>query len=151
MAYRIDQGKISSFRLDYILNIKVGDVYKHFDKLREKLDRMQKHMWGVTSKREEDATEHVEFTVTFGSDEEHIYRRLLREKRCGQVERIDANTAKFSADVYDIGEMKPWIRTFICRITSISFSNKALENEFRHDINRMYEMYGLKGGDEGAV
>ncbi|MBQ8836180.1 MAG: WYL domain-containing protein [Clostridia bacterium] len=151
VGYRTDQSKFSAFRLDYILDIEIGEVYKNFDALREKLERIQKHMWGVTLRRNENDTEHVEFTVTFGDNEEYIYRRLLREKRCGTVERIDKNTAKFSADVYDCAEMKPWIRTFICRITDIKFSNKDLEREFLSDIHSMYEMYGLEGGDDDAV
>ena len=49
------------------------------------------------------------------------------------------------ADVYDASELIPWIRTFICRITDISISNKALETQFKEDLQVMYEMYGLKG------
>lgn len=41
-------------------------------------------------------------------------------------------------------ELIPWIRTFICRITDISISNKALETQFKEDLQAMYEMYGLK-------
>ena len=91
---------------------------------------------------------HVEFTVHFGDDEQHIHRRLEREKRCGAVERIDQNTSRFTADVFDVSEMVPWIRTFICRITDIHFSDKELEAQFKQDIEDMYEMYDLKGGDE---
>lgn len=43
--------------------------------------------------------------------------------------------------------MVPWIRTFICRIVSISFSNKELEERFKNDIDEMYAMYGIEGGD----
>ena len=40
--------------------------------------------------------------------------------------------------------MIPWIRTFICRITSLDFSNKALEKQFRADIKQMYAVYGIE-------
>lgn len=69
--------------------------------------------------------------------------RLLREKRCGQVERIDAHTSRFTAEVYDSSELVPWIRTFICRITSIHFSNEALERRFLGDLAAMYRIYGI--------
>ena len=151
MAYRFDGHKISSFRLDYILHVEVGEVNRSFDILRKKLHKLQKHIWGVVAKREDTPTEHVEFTVQFGGGEEHIYRRLLREKRCGSVERIDEHHAKFTADVYDTGEMMPWIRTFICRITAIEFSNKELQRRLQQDLDTMYEMYGLKGGEGDAV
>ena len=93
--------------------------------------------------------EHVEFTVRYEKDETHIHRRLEREKRCGVVTRLDENTSRFSADVYDASEVIPWMRTFICRITDYSFSDEALENQFRQDMRRMYALYGLEGGDEG--
>ncbi len=85
--------------------------------------------------------ESVEFTVFFGNYEQHIYRRLLREKRCGTVELLDDHHAKFTAEVYDTNEMITWIRSFICRITSINFSNKNIETQFKADIDTMYRIY----------
>ena len=74
--------------------------------------------------------------------------RLNREKRVGTVEKIDEHTYRFSADVYDIGEMVPWIRTFICRIKEINFSNRELEKKFKEDIDAMYKMYGVDKGED---
>ena len=76
-------------------------------------------------------------------DEEYIFHRLEREKRCGNVERINNNTAKFSCDVFDSSELVPWIRTFICRITDISFSNRNIEKRFILDLDWMYEQYDI--------
>ena len=87
--------------------------------------------------------EHVDFTVHYGDDEQFIHTRLEREKRCGTVERIDGNTSRFSADVYDCGELVPWIRTFICRIEEIHFSDKELEDQFKKDIKEMYLLYDI--------
>ena len=42
----------------------------------------------------------------------------------------------------------PEIRTFICRITEIHFSDPELEEQFKQDIEEMYLMYGLKDGEE---
>ena len=70
-------------------------------------------------------------------------RRLEREKRIGTVEQIGANTYRFTADIYDISEMVPWIRTFICRIVQMNFSNRAQENKFKEDLDEMYRMYGV--------
>ena len=91
--------------------------------------------------------ERVEFTVTYADDETHIHRRLEREKRCGTVERIDANTSRFSAEVFDSSELVPWIRSFICRIVDIQFSNKALEKQFKDDLEKMYQLYDLGGAE----
>ena len=102
-------------------------------------------MWGVTAKRGRfDTLEHVEFTVKITDKEEHIIRRLEREKRVGQIEKIDDNTYRFSADVYDTSEMIPWMRTFICRIVALNFSNKTLEKQFKDDISEMHRIYGVE-------
>ena len=48
-----------------------------------------------------------------------------------------------TADVYDVSEMIPWIRTFICRIIDMNFTSKTLENQFKSDLDTMYRMYGI--------
>lgn len=58
----------------------------------------------------------------------------------------DDNSCRFSAEVYDTNEMIPWIRTFICRITEINFSNKEIESQFLRDLEDMYRLYELNGG-----
>lgn len=100
---------------------------------------MKKHLWGVSFSN--GSLETVEFTLHHEPWEEHIYRRLLREKRCGYVERVNENTSRFYAEVYDVKEMIPWIRTFICRIQSISISNKEVEKQFKQDLEEMYRYY----------
>ncbi len=146
IAYQPDFNAIKSFRIDYLSDVKILEPTPRFDELRAELDEMQSKMWGVTAKRDRygnEHTEHVEFTVKVGENEEHIARRLEREKRIGSVEKINEHTYRFSADVYDTSEMIPWIRTFICRITELHFSNKTLEKQFKSDIEKMYRMYGI--------
>ena len=149
MAYTPRFKRITSFRTDNIVSVKMDDVCSCFDELREKLDGMMPHLWGVsTQSTSGQRLEHVEFTVKYADYEKYIHQRLEREKRCGTVERLDENTSRFSADVFDASEMVPWIRTFICRITEYSFSNKDLEEQFRKDITDMYRLYGIEGGDD---
>ncbi len=148
MAYVPRYQRITSFRIDYIVSVQPEDICEEFDALREKLRDMLPHMWGVSTQSvSEHRMEHVEFTVRYGDDEMHIHRRLEREKRCGIVERLDANTSRFSADLFDAGEIVPWIRTFLCRITEIHFSDQALEEQFRNDIDDMMRLYFPEGGD----
>ena len=148
MAYSERFRRITAYRIDNILSVTAGAVCDTFDDLRHTLDAMQKHMWGVSTQSfSGKRMEHVEFTVRHADDEPHILRRLEREKRVGTVERLDKNTARFSADIFDATEMIPWIRTFLCRITTISFSNKALEAQFKDDLRRMYALYGMEGGE----
>lgn len=152
MTYLPYFDRFASFRIDNILSVEVSDVCENFDELRNKLAKMEPFMWGVSTQNiSGEPLEHIEFTVKYSADEYYIHQRLEREKRCGKVEKIDENTSKFSADVLDSAELIPWIRTFICRITSISFSNKALELRFKKDIDEMYALYGIEGGEEDDI
>ena len=147
LAYLPEYNHFQSYRVDYLSNVKLEDPTPRFDELRAELDRMQSKMWGVSVKRNnEDAEhlEHVEFTVKVEDNEEYIVGRLEREKRVGTVEKLDENTYRFSADVYDSSEMIPWIRTFICRIVKMKFSNRSVENQFKKDLEAMYWMYDVK-------
>lgn len=143
--------QIKSYRLDYIRAINPGVPAPDFDGLRAKLDRMRRHMWGVVAGKDERKTEHVAFTIWIGAGEEHIARRLQREKRCGTVERLDHQTCRFTADVYDTNEMVPWIRTFLCRILQMNFSNRTVENQFKADLEAMYQLYEIEGSPDDAV
>ena len=81
LAYHSASSQIRAFRLDYLSNIRLGNVRDDFDELRAKLDSSQAYMWGVNCKKDEKSLQHVEFTVRVGHNEEHIVNRLQREKR----------------------------------------------------------------------
>lgn len=146
LAYLPEYNHFQSYRIDYLSHIKLEEPTPRFDELRAELDRMQTKMWGVSTKRNKwgsEQLEHVEFTVKIGEDEDYIIRRLEREKRIGSVEKLDEGLYRFSAKVYDTSEMMPFIRTFICRIVRLRFSNRTLENKFKDDLEAMYRMYGI--------
>ena len=146
-AYLPEYNFFTSYRIDYLSNVKLEDPTPRFDELRAELDRMQSKMWGVSVKRNKwgnDHLEHVEFTIKVEEGEGYIVKRLEREKRIGTVEKLDEYTYRFSADVYDTSEMIPWIRTFICRIVKMNFSNRTVENQFKKDLEAMYRMYGIR-------
>lgn len=146
MAYIPRFKRINAFRIDNIVSVKPDTVCDRFDELRDRLKKMQPHIWGVsTQSHSSNRMETVEFTVRYGQGEEHIHRRLEREKRCGTVERIDACTSRFYAEVYDATELIPWIRTFICRITDIHISNRIAEARFKRDLEEMYKLYDIGG------
>lgn len=147
LAYLPEYNHFQSYRVDYLSNVKLEEPTPRFNELRAELDRMQSKMWGVSVKRNKgdaEHLEHVEFTVKVEDNEEYIVGRLEREKRVGTVEKLDENTYRFSADVYDSSEMIPWIRTFICRIVKMKFSNRSIENQFKKDLEAMYWMYDVK-------
>lgn len=71
---------------------------------------------------------------------------MEREKRCGSIEKINENTYRYVADVYDAMELMPWIRTFTGRIKALKSDNKELESRFYEDLEEMTRMY-REGGD----
>lgn len=108
-------------------------------------DRMQEfcsHVWGVAG-NEDGHLDHIEMTVYAGPQEGFIAERLMREKRCGTVEQMDASHWKFSADVFDAVELLPWLRTFTGRVTELSCTNEKVTERFRGDVDEMAEMYGI--------
>ena len=149
IAYLPEYEHFQSYRLDYLSDLELGEVAPRFDELREELDQMKDKMWGVSvpRSRRSERLEHVEFTVKVDEHEDFIIKRLEREKRGGKVEKLDEFSYRFSADVYNSNELIPWMRTFICRITDINFSNKAMEKIFKDDIKAMYSMYGIEEAD----
>ena len=149
MAYSPRSGGIHAYRLDSIISVTPGETSERFDLCREQFRAMRGHLWGVATKpKGSRGPERVSFTVRFEPWEQHIPRRLEREKRCGTVERLDLTHCRFSAEVYDASELIPWIRSFICRITELSISDKRLETRFKEDLKAMYALYGL-GGESG--
>lgn len=148
LAFHEKANRLNSYRLDYISSVRIEDeICGKFESLRKVLDRAESHMWGVNSGWNVKHTEHVEFEIRIQKEESFIVRRLEREKRCGHVEKLDDSHYRYTADVFDTREMVPWIRTFICRLTRLNFSNRTVENELKTGIQEMYRMYGIDGGD----
>ena len=137
----------SFFRLDSIDAVKPGDAAELPGDVDELLKTFMGRVWGVSHNRSE-ATTHLEMTVFVGDGEDHIPRRLEREKRCGRVERLDEHHWRFTADVYDAQEMLPWLRTFIGRITELKCDDPQVTERFYGDLAAMAALYG---GDGDAV
>ena len=148
LAYEPGFRMIKSYRVDYLSDIKIDEVCENFDNYRELMNETQSHMWGVNNRKDIEKLERVEFTVRFEKNEEYIVGRLMREKRGGKVEMLDENHCRFSIETYNCNEIVPWIRTFICRITDVRFSDVIVDTKFKKDMKRMYKMYGIGGAEE---
>ena len=140
VCHVLKQKKLKSFRLDNILEAKILDVCNEYDTVYKRYKEAEKYRWGASFGNFKE-TETIEFILKFRDDEEHIYQRLIREKRCGSVERISNNEARYYAEVWDVHEMLPWVRTFIMRITELHISNKELEEHFWNDVREMKNQY----------
>ena len=155
IAYHPESNAFKSLRVDYLSDVKIEESTPRFDELRKMLEEKEKNTWGVVCGGKINGgnrLERVEFTVKIDADEGHIVKRLQREKRVGEVEKLDDFTYRFVAEVYDSCEMIPWIRTFICRITSMNFSNRKIEKQFINDLQETYKLYGIEnGGGENGI
>ncbi len=140
VAHVLKQKKLKSFRLDNILEAKILEICNEYGTVHKRYKEAEKYRWGASFGNFEEL-EKITFTVKFRDDEEHIYQRLLREKRCGSVEKVSQNEARYSAEVWDVHEMIPWVRTFIMRITELHISNKELEEHFWDDVREMKNNY----------
>ncbi len=149
MCWFFKAHRIIFCRLDNLERVLEAKDVRDYDNFYAMAEQMEQHLWGVSMNRgPADALEHVELVVRISSDEPYILQCLKREKRCGRVEKTDAEHYRFVADVHDAGEMLPWLRTFIGRIESFSCSNKAVAEKFWQDLAEVYAMYGVKKAGE---
>lgn len=133
-------GKQMSFRIDYIKSVQLGEIIENYDSYLRDYQNRVKHMWGVVCDKGKNY-EHIEIDINVEQGEDYIVKRLNREKRCGKIEKIDDNTYRFTADVYDSNEMITWIRTFIGRIKKIKCDNPEVVNQLKFDIVKMAKWY----------
>ena len=135
------------FRLDAIRSVRAGSVERRYDTYLRCQEKLDPCLWGVSTGSDYDL-DHIEMTVRCGPGEDHILRRLEREKRHGRVEVLDGRTCRFTADVFDAMEMLPWLRTFTGRVTELRCSSPAVTEAFYGDLRRMEALYG--GGDDAV-
>ena len=147
MSLHLKGNQINAYRLDYLKGVKLGEPYEKYDTIARTYAKLAKHSWSVSCAWSLRRLEHVEFVVQVLPGEEHIVDRLEREKRCGTVEQVDETHWRFSADIFNSQEIIPWIRTFICRITQMNFSNRTVENKFKQDLDALYRRYGIVEGE----
>ena len=145
LAYHYRFRKPMFFRLDLIRSIKAGPVETQSEKYERLSARFDENLWGVSTGGDY-SIDHVELTIHIGDGEGYILDRLKREKRHGRIEVVDEHTCRFTADVYDAGELVPWARSFIGRVIRFESDNRFAVNRFYGDVRRMAQMYG--GGDE---
>lgn len=149
MCWFFKAHRIIFCRLDNLERVLEAKDVRDYNKFCAMAEHMERHLWGVSMNRgPADALEHVELVVRISSNEPYILQCLEREKRCGRVEKTDAEHYRFVADVHDAGEMLPWLRTFIGRIESFSCSNKVVEEKFWKDLAEVYAMYGVEKAGE---
>ena len=147
LCYHIKLCSMMFIRLDNIISLKIADKNDNRKKYLEEYENFKKHLWGVALS-DNNSIDTVKMTIHIENNEEYIFNRLIREKRCGNVTRKDANTCVFTAQVYDALELVPWIRTFIGRIEDFYCSNENVTTRLNNDLETLRKLYG---GDANAI
>ncbi len=166
LGYEYVLGKLSFFRLDHVKGVEKGRREENWESHERRFEKFRKNLWGVSAGQER-RTEHLEMTVAVHGGEEHIVRRLEREKRNGRVEKLDGEACqnvawahgmskarpyapkpcdvvelyRYTTNARDTVEMLPWIRTFIGRIVKLECSNPAVAATFENDMRELYDAY----------
>lgn len=142
VARRLDQRRFSTFRLDYIKTLTPLPGQEEDMRYASLADERLAYAWGSALPSHE-RLQHFAMTVALDEDkEQHIVHRLRREGRGGTVEQVSPGLWRYSNQIYDIGEMMNWVKTFIGRIVSLEGDNQAVIDRFRQDIRRLAGMYG---------
>lgn len=141
LGYHKTSSRIIMIRMDNIADLTLLLQEENTDSYESAYKEMKKHLWGV-SVTENMHTDRVDMVLRIEPHEGYVVSRLEREKRCGEVTKVDDTHYRFTADVYDPLEMIPWIRTFIGRIESFSCTNSEITSRLRSDIVNMGNIYG---------
>ena len=144
MCKGMEDNRFYSIRTDYIKSVSQGLKVNDFSIVKTRFEDISRHIWGVSYSAGK--LEHLEMDIYVGKGEEYIVSRLEREKRCGKVTKLDEETYRFSADLYDSYELVPWIRTFFGRIKRLKCSNRMVSDQIKFDIVKMSKQYGEENG-----
>ena len=137
--------RFNSFRLDFIRNVKTGEICNEYDEIHNKYLRNIHKCFGVSFGMRQDNGNVEPLKLTLKIDEiseDFIIERLQREKRNGTLEKIGDNLFVLTIDVFDPNEVMHWAKSFIGRIISIEGGNKNIRERFYRDVIRMNKMYG---------
>ncbi|MDR1940205.1 MAG: WYL domain-containing protein [Clostridiales bacterium] len=149
-AYIPSAGRFFTYRLDTVKSVEAVGPAENYDETQKALSRNIGKVWGVSFDGE--SRNQTGFSMTLYIDEGregYIINRINKEGRGGVLERVGANTFKFTRTVFDANEAMPWVKTFIGRIISFEASDR-LKKRLCGDLSRMFEMYGIDktGGTE---
>ena len=139
-----EDNRFYAIRTDYIKSVSQSLKANDFSIVKIRFEDISRHIWGVSYSA--GRLEHLEMDIYVGKGEEYILSRLEREKRCGKVTKLDEETYRFSADLYDSYEAVPWIRTFFGRIKRLKCSNRMVSDQIKFDIVKMSKQYGEENG-----
>ena len=134
----IHESQVSSFRLDYIRQVKLGAPCPELGEWQRDAAAIQ--AWGPTYTGGS-SLETVRLVLEAGADEAFILTRLQRERRHGQVRQIGPGRYEYRAEVPAVREILGWVKSFIGRIVVFESSDERATAMFYADLHRLQELY----------
>lgn len=134
-----------------------------YDRILQKLEKNKSSLWGISFQgdagrgKENNAScrtrlQTLRLTLSFSETyEDYILQRLEREGRHGTITKLAPDTFLYEIKVFDVNEMKPFIRSFLGRILDVEVladnkaqsPNQLFKKYFKADMDALYAMYDI--------
>ena len=128
-------------RMDRIIWVKQLEKASSWESAMAQFKDCQKNLWGVSFGGLEEVSRIAHLEMEIMAEEAFIVHRLEREKRCGNVTRTGQGRYLFAADVYDPGELLPWICSFTGRIVKLTCDDPQVLEKYREYLAQMAAYY----------
>ncbi|ALS35684.1 hypothetical protein ABID30_001101 [Enterococcus rotai] len=132
--------RLYSIRLHTISHVKLKAVNPQTALYQEQLLKQKEVVWNAAIANRPTQVLKVFFSI---DEEKEVYliRRLEKEKRQGDVTRLEKNRYLFQIKLADMVAITPFLRTFFGRIEKIQCTNRLWEKQFWVDYQKMYSLY----------
>lgn len=139
---------VISLRLDYITTITETGTFPVSSNDLQLLKGIENNIdkiWCASAYRFQKDIIPLIVTFTFSEQDTYLKRQFLQEVQRFTYEELDEHTYKATFEIFDIIEMKPWLRKFGKRIQiqENSITAKQVKKELESDWKEMAKIYGI--------
>ena len=140
--------EVISLRLDYITTITETGTFPVSSndlQLLKDIENNIDKIWCASAYRFQKDIIPLIVTFTFSEQDTYLKRQFLQEVQRFTYEELNEHTYKATFEIFDIIEMKPWLRKFGKRIQiqENSITAKQVKKELESDWKEMAKIYGI--------
>lgn len=148
--YNEDRKRFVNMRLDSIKKISRCECIDNYIEIKQKLEKNIAKCWGV-SFGNDSRGDSIEMKVYVNENtDNYILKRLEREGRGGNIEKLAEHTYQYVGEFFDTNEMLTFVKSFTGRIISLKGTNAYVIQKFYCDMKRMKQLY-LKEERDGII
>lgn len=132
--------RLYSIRLHTISHVELKAINPQTAFYQEQLLKQKEIVWNAAITNRHTQVLKVFFSI---NEEKEVYliRRLEKEKRQGDVTRLEKDRYLFQIKLADMVAITPFLRTFFGRIEKIQCTNRLWEKQFWEDYQKMCSFY----------